>query len=91
MVETSDNGEAIKEGKRDISIRTDKVYTRGTVLRHDKETVLFEIAYPPTNAGSKIELKINSLKHGAPFEYRGMNDKETTEWKSSGPLQEIAK
>lgn len=91
MSETPDNGEAIKTGRRDVSIQTDKIYTRGTVERFDDETILLRITYPPQNIGSKIELKRQSLKMNAPFEYRGMNDTQTTEWRQSAPLLEIAK
>ena len=91
MAEYLDNGEAIKEGRRDVSIRTDTAYTRGTVERFDEETVLLHITYPPENAGSKVEIKRKTLQENASFEYRGVNDKITTEWKPSGPLREIAK
>lgn len=91
MAENVNNGEAIKAGKREVSIRTDKTYTRGTVERSDEESIVLQIIYPPENAGSKIEIKRKSLQANAPFEYRGTNGTTTTEWRQSGPLREIAK
>ncbi|MFZ2886292.1 MAG: hypothetical protein WA021_00555 [Minisyncoccia bacterium] len=91
MARTPESNEAPKQQKREVSIQTDKLYTRGIVEKGNDESVTLLITYPPKNVGSRVEIKRQSLQINAPFEYRGSNDKETTEWKQSGPLTAIAK
>jgi len=87
MRETPRGPERLQESEREISIRTDGMYTRGTIMQSDQYVVLINITYPDTVKGTAVEVRKHSIQAGQPFEYREHTANGITDWMKSLPLR----